>query len=417
MTRTDSRNTSRSITLTFVLALVQFVWLVWYFYTGFGGSQELVAHVMSIALTLQILFMYQQDYLYKWLPPIANHLIVAIYHRHLRLSPSSISMIEFERIAIYSQGSYTQQRLHRRPAGVPAGDGAVAARPSDPVLDQCHSWSSTRCGATSARSISSGIPARRFYRVVTSSTVEFSTGIYGIYGQLALTLIAAFLLLAGAANGFGAQRAMIKVMRRHRRPLAAVGAADGGARLDRDRHGQRQRLGQRRRGRHHHHPADEALRRAGHLRRRGRDRGLDGRPDHAADDGRRRLPDVGISRRALLGGRDARLCAGLRLLRLDRLRRLSAVRAAVAARSRSAAEGAALRPGQDRDLFLSVAFLALPDGLGRQGELLAALYTAVFMLALLVALSCTSSTSSRTRRWRRRRCSAASAAPSRRMPT
>ncbi|MBI3068170.1 MAG: TRAP transporter permease, partial [Betaproteobacteria bacterium] len=49
---------------------------------------------------------------------------------------------------------------------------------------------------------------------VTSSTVEFSTGIYGIYGQLALTLIAAFLLIAAAANGFGAQAAMINVMRR-----------------------------------------------------------------------------------------------------------------------------------------------------------------------------------------------------------
>ena len=56
-------------------------------------------------------------------------------------------------------------------------------------------------------------PGVSFYRIVTSSTVEFSTGIYGIYGQLALTLIAAFLLLAGVANGFEAQRAMINVMR------------------------------------------------------------------------------------------------------------------------------------------------------------------------------------------------------------
>ena len=56
-------------------------------------------------------------------------------------------------------------------------------------------------------------PGTTFYRVVTSSTVEFSTGIYGIYGQLALTLIAAFLLLAGVANGFNAQHAMINVVR------------------------------------------------------------------------------------------------------------------------------------------------------------------------------------------------------------
>ena len=61
-------------------------------------------------------------------------------------------------------------------------------------------------------------PGTTFYRVVTSSTVEFSTGIYGIYGQLALTLIAAFLLLAGVANGFNAQHAMINVVRLFARP-------------------------------------------------------------------------------------------------------------------------------------------------------------------------------------------------------
>ncbi|MEK7436602.1 MAG: TRAP transporter fused permease subunit, partial [Pseudomonadota bacterium] len=57
-------------------------------------------------------------------------------------------------------------------------------------------------------------PGTSFYRVVTSSTVEMSNGIYGIYGQIALTLIAAFLLLASVANGFGAQGAMIRVMQR-----------------------------------------------------------------------------------------------------------------------------------------------------------------------------------------------------------
>ena len=35
--------------------------------------------MLPIALTLQILFMYQEDYLYKRLPPVANHLIVALY--------------------------------------------------------------------------------------------------------------------------------------------------------------------------------------------------------------------------------------------------------------------------------------------------------------------------------------------------
>jgi len=57
-------------------------------------------------------------------------------------------------------------------------------------------------------------PGTSFYRVITSSTVELSTGIYGMYAQIALTTIAAFLLLAAAARGFDAQGAMVSFMRR-----------------------------------------------------------------------------------------------------------------------------------------------------------------------------------------------------------
>jgi TRAP transporter 4TM/12TM fusion protein len=57
-------------------------------------------------------------------------------------------------------------------------------------------------------------PGTSFYRIVTSSTVELATGIYGLYSQLALTVIAAFLLLSAAASGFKAQNAMVMVMRR-----------------------------------------------------------------------------------------------------------------------------------------------------------------------------------------------------------
>ncbi|MGH6768093.1 MAG: TRAP transporter permease [Xanthobacteraceae bacterium] len=198
--------------LILIFALIQFCWLVWYFYTGFGGSQELCAHVMSIALTLQILFMYREDYFYKWLPPIANHLIVAIY---IGICAYAFWHFwwEFEQIAIYRQGSYTTQ------------DYIVGllvfllvmelSRMAHPVLF----WVNLVLVFYTLWGYLSPIdffwhPGTSFYRIVTSSTVELSTGIYGIYGQLALTLIAAFLLLAAAANGFGAQSAMINVMRR-----------------------------------------------------------------------------------------------------------------------------------------------------------------------------------------------------------
>jgi TRAP transporter 4TM/12TM fusion protein len=196
----------------FVFGLIQLVWLLWYYYTGYGGPQELVARVLSIAIILQILFMYRQDYFYSFLPARVNDVIIAIYvaicvyafiHFHL----------EFEEIAIWRQGSYTRQ------------DFIVGllmfllvmelSRIAHPTLF----WVNLFLVFYTLYGYLSPIdffwhPGTTFYRVVTSSTVELSTGIYGIYGQLALTLVAAFLLLAAGANGFGAQGAMIQVMRR-----------------------------------------------------------------------------------------------------------------------------------------------------------------------------------------------------------
>jgi TRAP transporter 4TM/12TM fusion protein len=156
--------------------------------------------------------MYREDYLYRFLPPALNHVIVAIYvgicvyafiHFHL----------EFEEIAIWRQGTYTKQ------------DFVVGllmfllvmelSRIAHPALFWVNLFLVfyTLYGYLSPFDFF-WHPGTTFYRVVTSSTVELSTGIYGIYGQLALTLVAAFLLLAAAAAGFGAQGAMIQVMRR-----------------------------------------------------------------------------------------------------------------------------------------------------------------------------------------------------------
>lgn len=193
-------------------AAIQLAWLTWYFYTGFGGPQELAAHVMSIALTLQILFMYRRDYFYKWLPPRVNDLIILFYVGICAYAFWHFWW-EFEEIAIYRQGSYTTQ------------DYVVGllvfllvmelSRLAHPVLF----WVNVVLIFYTLWGYLSPIdffwhPGTSFYRIVTSSTVELSTGIYGIYGQIALTLIAAFLLLAAVAQGFGAQNAMINVMRR-----------------------------------------------------------------------------------------------------------------------------------------------------------------------------------------------------------
>ncbi len=197
--------------LILVFALIQFVWLIWYFYTGYGGPQELVARVMSIALILQILFMYQQNYFYSWLPPRANDAIVAIYVG-ICIYAFVYFLFEYEDIAIWRQGSYTTQDYY---VGLLVFLLVMElSRIAHPVLF----WINLFLVFYTLWGYLSPIdffwhPGTTFYRVVTSSTVELSTGVYGIYGQLALTLIAAFLLLAAAAQGFGAQGAMINVMR------------------------------------------------------------------------------------------------------------------------------------------------------------------------------------------------------------
>ncbi|HEY1244869.1 MAG TPA: TRAP transporter large permease subunit, partial [Hyphomicrobiaceae bacterium] len=196
----------------FVVALVQLVWLIWYYYTGYGGDLQLVANLMPVALTLQILFMYQQGYLYKRLPPLLNHILVAAYIG-ICLYSFLYFLSEYERIAIYAQGTFTR---HDFIVGLLMFLLVMElSRLAHPVLF----WVNAVLVAYTLWGYLSPIdffwhPGTTFYRVVTSSTVELSTGIYGIYGQLALTLIAAFLLLAAAANGFGAQSAMIQVMRR-----------------------------------------------------------------------------------------------------------------------------------------------------------------------------------------------------------
>jgi TRAP transporter 4TM/12TM fusion protein len=200
--------------LILVFALIQFVWLVWYFYTGLGGSLQLVTRLLSTALILQILFMYEQDYFYKWLPPAINNIIVAIY-LGIALYAFWYFWFEYERLAIYAQGTFTDHDYY---VGLLMFLLVMElTRMAHPILF----WVNlvmifyTMFGFIFPRWLDFfWHPGVSFDRVVTSSTVEFSTGIYGSYGQLALTLVAAFLLLAAAARGFGAQSAMINVMRR-----------------------------------------------------------------------------------------------------------------------------------------------------------------------------------------------------------
>jgi TRAP transporter 4TM/12TM fusion protein len=198
--------------LIFVLSLILFVWLIWYFYTGYGGPRLLATRLVPIALLLQTLFLCRQDLLYKRLPPLANRLLVALYAGICAYAFGYL-YLNYDDIAIWRQGSYN---THDFIVGLLVFLLVMElSRIAHPVLF----WINVVLVVYTLYGSLSPLdffwhPGISFRRVVTSSTVELATGIYGLYAQLALTLIAGFLLLAAAANGFGAQAAMVNVMRR-----------------------------------------------------------------------------------------------------------------------------------------------------------------------------------------------------------
>ncbi|HSB72294.1 MAG TPA: TRAP transporter fused permease subunit [Candidatus Methylomirabilis sp.] len=198
--------------LIFILSIIMFIWLGWYFYTGYGGPTELVAYLVPIALMLRILHMHQNRYIYKRLSPLVNHILVVVY-LGICLYAFYHFFRDYDQIAIWRQGSYTREDFIM---------GLLVFLLVMELSRVAHSelfWMNVILVVYTLWGYLSPIdffwhPGTSFYRVITSSTVELSTGIYGQYAQIALTTIAAFLLLAAAARGFDAQGAMVSFMRR-----------------------------------------------------------------------------------------------------------------------------------------------------------------------------------------------------------
>jgi TRAP transporter 4TM/12TM fusion protein len=198
--------------LRFFISCFMFVWLCWYFYTGFGGPSELVAALVPIALMIQILRMHENGYIYKRLPPIANHVLVVVYLA-VCLFAFSYFVTQFDEIAIWRQGSYTRTDF------IMGLLVFLLVMELSRVVHPDLFWVNVIMVFYTMWGNLIPIdffwhPGTTFYRVITSSTVELSTGIYGQYAQIALTTIGAFLLLAAAAAGFDAQGAMVQFMRR-----------------------------------------------------------------------------------------------------------------------------------------------------------------------------------------------------------
>ena len=114
--------------LIFFLSIVMFVWLAWYFYTGFGGPTELVAHLVPVALMLQILHMHQNGYHLQAAVADCESYPCGYLHGHLSLCLLSLSYGIRADLHLPA-GLLYQGGLHHGFAGFPPGDGAVADRP------------------------------------------------------------------------------------------------------------------------------------------------------------------------------------------------------------------------------------------------------------------------------------------------
>lgn len=198
--------------LTFAVSLVMFSWLIYYFNTGLGGARYLATQLVPIALIHFILLRYQDGPLYPRLPKIVNHLLVALYCGIAAYAFYYFNQ-NYEVIAIWRQGSYTR---HDFIVGLLV---FLLVMELSRLVHRILFWVNIVMLVYTLYGHLSAIdffwhPGMSFRRVVTSSTLELSTGVYGLYAQLALTLIAAFLLLAAVATGFDAQNALVNVMRR-----------------------------------------------------------------------------------------------------------------------------------------------------------------------------------------------------------
>lgn len=197
---------------TFILSVGMFVMLLNYFFTGAGGPRHLAVLLVPVALLIQTLVMYQEGPLYPRLPIIVNHAMIVILGIVCFYSIWYFYQ-NYEQIAIWRQGRYT---THDFVVGLMMFLLVMElSRLAHPILF----WVNVVMIGYTLWGHYSPIdffwhPGTTMYRVVTSSTVELATGVYGRYAQLALTLIAAFLLLAAAARGFEAQASLVNVMRR-----------------------------------------------------------------------------------------------------------------------------------------------------------------------------------------------------------
>src|SRR5690606_21975990 len=212
--------------LLLLVSLYFLVELLIYFFTGAGGPLKLATRLVPVSLIVYILKAYKDNELYPRLSRRANQIIAAVY-----VIAALIPLVYLER-------EYTNLFLFR--AGAYNTTDVIVGTILFLLVMEISRKAHTVLFIVNLVLIAYTLwgayipidffwhPGASLERIITSSTVELTTGVYGKYPQMGLTLIAAFLLLASIGDGFGTQESLLKVVtgyagrRKHHIPQAAL---------------------------------------------------------------------------------------------------------------------------------------------------------------------------------------------------
>lgn len=207
------KNAKKLITIEniyFIIALFLFANLLYYYLTGSGGGTRLAVRMVPVTIILYVLRCWRDGKLYPKLSDTVNKVMYIVY-----ISIAFISMvymwIEFENILLYRLGSYSKADL------------MIGIMMFILVMEISRKIHTVLFGVNvvlliySLTGMYSPIdffwhPGISLTRIITASTLEMSTGVYGQYAQIALTTIGAFLLIAAISDSFGGQQSIVNVV-------------------------------------------------------------------------------------------------------------------------------------------------------------------------------------------------------------
>ena len=222
-----SRSRSRTVVevLYFATAIAFFAWLLYYYLTTTGGPTLLAFTVVPVTFVLFTLDALRKDELYPSLGPIPNCCIAAVYCA-ISITVSVYMFVEFEALGTVRAGIWDPTDLWL--GGLMALLVMEYARKRYFVLFVLNIV--LILYAVYGRAVPGMFnhPGLSWKRIVTSMSLEDTTGIFSGLPQLALTLIGSFVLVLAVLRAFGCVDSIMRgasriaVRSRYALPQAAV---------------------------------------------------------------------------------------------------------------------------------------------------------------------------------------------------